>query len=144
MTSLHHRLCRDELIVLVETIEHDAELRFYKANEKSLLISRLVSPSVKQFECYNCKRWAMTYNGMCCFDEDQSWKELQFDLMMHTHGNMMILKCGNCSKCVCKGCSYTFEMAKVVCLLCANKLNNPPKNRQLQLLQQHKFKLMKL
>lgn len=138
MTSLYHRLSRDELIVLVETIEHDIELCNKKEREKNKLMLELCSPVVKHYECYSCKRWAMTCVSQCCFSEHQSWIPLNFDKLMVTHTSMMILKCLNCSRQVCKACCSEFNLQLVLCLSCAEKLNNPPKNTRLKLLRRFK------
>ena len=138
MTSLYHRLSRDELIVLVETIEHDIELRNKKEQEKPKLMLEMCSPIVKHYECCRCKRWAMTCMSQCCFSEHQSWIPYNFDKVMVTHTSMMIMKCICCSKQVCKACCDTFSVEAVLCLSCAEKVNNPPKNMQLQSLQRFK------
>jgi hypothetical protein len=123
--SLHHRLPKDVLVMLVETIEQDTIDR-YKDNETkyNLIMERNdVSQYVETFTCYLCKKWTMKIAKWYSCSTVPKWITASSSRSLYrTNSDMVILTCKSCRQQVCKNCAQAFTVDPdfyALCVKCA-------------------------
>ncbi len=124
--SLHHMLSKDELIVLVETIESHVENKYRLMHRKYEALQQADGREVRlcnlcdKFEVRLCPFWYW-------FSDDQKWSHITNDddrtEFIKTYGNKTIYECDcmcGCCNTMCKQCCEIFDADRnyTVCKAC--------------------------
>jgi hypothetical protein len=106
MSSIHHRLPKDLLVMLVETIQDDVESKHKDAITQFNLVKQLLKWDMCINSCYLCKRWSMTLNDRCVSSENTQWRGFRYlSELQERLGDAYITSCMKCDKNICRRCS---------------------------------------
>jgi hypothetical protein len=133
--SLHHKLSKDELIVLVETIEESCNRKYERLKYKYDCLEKLTARAGHVFidECNTCERWEMGCGkdiGFECYSSDSNGM-FRIDNIADECARFMIYSCELCYKDTCYVCSClngsnienSYGIKHVCCKTCKEKHN---------------------
>ncbi len=137
MSSLHHRLSRDELIVLVETIESHLENKYRMVQAKCKVMEELLNESHHSVRtCYSCGKFEIDrLYGLYWFSDNQKWIRMNnINTPAETikqYGDMLIYQCDcacGCQLRMCKQCCCVFngDQNYTICNHCKDCPNIDP------------------
>lgn len=137
MSSLYHRLSKDELIVLVETIEGDVEKKYKLMQAKCNILEELYLEKQAHgiYTCYSCGKFEMyKHPNMHLFSDTQTWIRIaNFNPqeVIKLYGDSLVYVCDctcGCRKRMCKQCCGLFNGNRnyTLCKDCVHHPNIDP------------------